>query len=272
MKKILALIILNLFLLLWQSSIFAADPVECSPVHGAVVHCVSSKLIEQEYKLLVNLPESYKSNSKKKYPVIYVLDAQWDFDLMKGINGKLRFDKNVPEAIIVGITWEGKDLNIDKLRKRDFSPARRDSKGAGLFLQVLENELIPNIESRYANNNTRVISGSSLGGLFTTYAMLKRPNLFNKVISLAPAYRLLKKRDKLILNFAENLKNSEISFYLGCGEFDGCNRHAKKIAQALDTIDLDNFEQRLHLIEGIGHAATTPIGNTHGLIFVFNDK
>jgi len=167
---------------------------------------------------------------------------------------------------------EGANLNIDKLRKRDFAPQKDSTKGAGLFLKILETEIIPRVENNYASNHDRTITGTSLGGLFTTYAMLERPKLFDKVVSLAPAYRLLKKkmRKTLLEGFSEQAKNQKLRFYLACGEFDGCTKTSKRLSQDLSALGLSKFKHRLHLIEGIGHAATTPVGNTHGLIMLFD--
>jgi len=270
MKKRIIFIAVLLSIITFVSPINAETEKPCESKEGEDVVCIESALNGQSYKLTMMLPASYKAHSKKKYPVVYVLDGQWDFELVGSIYGKLFYDKDMPEVIIVGISWAGENINIDKLRFRDFVPKKKPNRGAGLFLRILEEELIPYVEDNYPSGKTRVITGSSLGGLFTTYAMLERPTLFNKVISLAPAYRFLKNKKDLLAKFQSKAKKLPIDFYLACGEFDGCNKSSKSLSKELENLDLNKFKHELHLIKGIKHAAITPIGNTHGLITVFN--
>ena len=58
---------------------------------------------------------------------------------------------------------------------------------AAEFLRVVESELIPFVEREYrVDPKFRVLAGSSLGGLFTLYAMLERPGLFQGYIVAQP--------------------------------------------------------------------------------------
>ena len=44
-----------------------------------------------------------RANMTRRYPVLYVLDGQWDFKLMLSVQGGLAYDGFVPDMIIVGI-------------------------------------------------------------------------------------------------------------------------------------------------------------------------
>src|SRR3712207_4036075 len=71
----------------------------------------TSKIVSgQEYSLQVNLPSHY-SDTTKRFPVVYLLDSQWDFPLVSGIYGGQYYDGFMPEVIIVGITWGGENPN-----------------------------------------------------------------------------------------------------------------------------------------------------------------
>jgi len=61
-------------------------------------------------------------NSTKKYPVVYLMDSQWDFPDVKAIYGQQYFDGFIPELIVVGVTWGGTNPNPDSLRARDYTP------------------------------------------------------------------------------------------------------------------------------------------------------
>jgi len=50
------------------------------------------------------------------------------------------------------------------------------------FLSFIEKELIPSIEKTYRTNGQRILKGQSLSGLFTLYALLTKPTLFEGYI------------------------------------------------------------------------------------------
>lgn len=148
----------------------------------------------RHYQLHVGLPASYASQPERKYPVVYVTDAYWDFAKMDSIRGGLVYDKVVPEFIIVGLGYAGRDLNYGNLRRWELSPVQWGAGGADAsghavdFLRTLETEIIPFVEHEYrADPRHRVMSGASLGGLFTLFAMYTRPELFQGYIAATPA-------------------------------------------------------------------------------------
>ena len=56
-----------------------------------------------------------------------------------------------------------------------------------LLFIAIEKELQPYIETKYKTNNDKTIIGQSLGGLFATEVLLKKPTLFNKYIIISPS-------------------------------------------------------------------------------------
>lgn len=160
-------------------------------IPGSEIRKISSAIVAgQEYELHILLPGGYR-NSTKKYPVVYLMDAQWDFPLLKSIYGQQYYDGFIPELIIVGVTWGGTNPNPDSLRVRDYTPTndgRVQSGGADRFLSFMRNELFPFIENNYrAESNNRSIMGCSLGGLITLYALFTQPDLFNGYAAASPA-------------------------------------------------------------------------------------
>ena len=81
------------------------------------------------------------------------------------------------------------------LRRYDYTPTRdaNDPQGersghAAEFLAAIEHEVIPFVEKEYrVDPSYRVLSGNSLGGLFSLYAMLAGPGLFQAHIAASPA-------------------------------------------------------------------------------------
>ncbi len=149
-------------------------------VPGSQTKRFTSKVISgQEYVLQISLPAGY-DKSNKKYPVVYLMDSQWDFPLLAALYGQQYYDGFVPELIIVGITWGGEHPNPDSLRARDYTPTNEkrspQSGGAEPFLSVIKNEIFPLVEKAYQVDATdKTLVGCSLGGLFTMYTLFTHP-------------------------------------------------------------------------------------------------
>lgn len=160
-------------------------------IAGTQLLHLTSAIVGQEYDLYVNLPRGYQDTTRK-FPVIFVLDAQWDFPLAQAIFGQQYYDGFVPAAILVGITWGGVNPNYDILRARDFTPTNIKQMpvtgGAPKFLRFIKDELVPYVESTYrATKNGRTLMGSSFGGLFTLYALFHETALFDHYILTSPS-------------------------------------------------------------------------------------
>ena len=161
---------------------------------GAKVHYVESDIVGDTYELRVSLPGAYYSNPEADFPVAYVLDGQWGFTMVSDINGKLGYDGMIPGMIVVAITWAGENVDYNLKRQRDFThtanPFMPASGGAVNFLAAIEQEIIPFVDIVYRTNDQRTLMGASLGGLFSTYAMLETPKLFSGHIALSAPYSL----------------------------------------------------------------------------------
>src|SRR6266498_3010150 len=178
MKKIVLILLTALL-----ASISFSQSTEVT-IPGSQIKKITSKIVNgQEYVLQISLPAGY-ANSNRKYPVVYLMDSQWDFPLLTALYGQQYFDGFIPEFIIVGITWSGEHPNPDSLRARDYTPRNEkrlpQSGGADKFLSVIKNEIFPLVESNY-----RV--GCSLGGLFTMYTLFTHLEMFNRYVAASPA-------------------------------------------------------------------------------------
>ncbi|PYS71669.1 MAG: hypothetical protein DMF69_09630 [Acidobacteria bacterium] len=161
MSRRLVFIIISLASFLVLGSVVQAQSPRTLPIDdykpvtipGAHIRTLSSTNTKRDYDIYIHLPNATPQNAGKKYPVLYLLDGQWDFKLLDSVYGGLYYDKFVPEMIIIGITYSGPNPNYDLLRSYDYTPvAEADRPGTGdgpKFLAFLKNELFPMIEKNY---------------------------------------------------------------------------------------------------------------------------
>jgi len=234
---------------------------------------IHSSIVDQEYELQIHYPRGYE-DSDKKYPVIYLLDSQWDFPLITALYGQLFYDGFLPGVLVVGITWGGENPNHDYLRARDFTPTNSaqlpQSGGASKFLQFIKEELIPYIDSEYkSDKDKRVLMGSSFGGLFTLYTMFNETELFNGYIAGSPAIQW---DNEITFNyeneFAKKSSKLPAKLYIPIGELESTELFKKFVSQ-LKSRNYDGLELQEQIVKGVGHSGNKADGYTRGLQFVF---
>lgn len=229
----------------------------------------------QEYALYVNLPRGYQDTTKA-FPVIYLVDAQWDFPLTQAIFGEQYYDGFVPASIMIGITWGGKNPNYDSLRARDLTPTNTrqlpQSGNAPKFLSFIKNELIPFVEMKYrTKKNDRTLMGSSFGGLFTLYALFHETELFNRYVLTSPSVgwdsEVLYTYEK---NYAEKNQRLPVRLFIGVGGLEGGEvLDVRKFVDQLKARHYKDLELETRVFENIGHSGSKAEGYTRGLQAVF---
>ncbi len=164
-----------------DNSIVSQSPLEFLPGIAGDYFKLDSEIIGRPFHIFVRLPEGYEE-SEDSYPVVYVLDGDSLFPVLAPNHLFLNLDKQLPEAIIVGIAYGSFNPEINR-RGFDFSEPAKDAKpgqgGAPDFLRFLETELIPATERRYrALPERRVLFGQNRGGHMVLYSAFTKPDLF----------------------------------------------------------------------------------------------
>jgi predicted alpha/beta superfamily hydrolase len=176
-----------LFICIVSIASFAQDVAPPVP-QRLVVH---SNLLNEDRVIWVRMPAAAKVN-KESYAVLYMTDGGTNVNEIGSIIDFLADTNFMPPLIVVGIA------NTD--RNRDLTPTHADVKhsdgtpepmptsgGADKFLDFIQTELVPEIEKRYPTQPYRILAGHSLGGLFTTHALITRPDLFNAYMASSPS-------------------------------------------------------------------------------------
>jgi predicted alpha/beta superfamily hydrolase len=263
-----------LLIVLYTASLASAQYPTVTIPGTQVRKIISEKVSGQEYELQILLPGGYKQ-SNKKYPVVYVMDAQWDFPLVKSIYGQQYYDGFIPELIIVGVTWGGINPNPDSLRARDYTPAKEQrlpqSGGADKFLDFMKTELFPFVEKNYnADAGNRILMGCSLGGLFTVYTMFTHTDMFAGYAAASPAVGW----DKEVLynyekEFAANKLNKPVRLYLTVGDVERSRPVFEKFSNYISSKKYPGVSIKSKVLENTGHSGTKSETYNRGLQFIF---
>lgn len=233
-----------------------------------------SKITNSEYKLYINLPDSYESDPKKTYPIYYALDGYRTFDVTTRIHKGIWNDGFAPEMIIVGINYSGSKANPNLNRSRDLTPTSIEriasSGGASKFLKFLNSELIPFIDSHYRSDKTnRTLAGTSFAGLFTHYTLFTKPTLFNKYIINNPTFWWDNDYSyKLEEEFYKNNKTLNAKVIFISGEFDA----VEKVEQMVEQIKGRNYHNLaldFRMVENMGHLGGEAEAINQGMRFIY---
>lgn len=156
-----------------------------------------SKVLNENREIWIHLPKTYHDNtiSPAKYPVIYLLDGEINFEYYTGMADFIARTPyaDIPECIVVGIknTERTRDLTPTQSQKK--SPVNpnailfADSGGSENFVKFMHEELKPFISKNYRIQDYSVLVGHSFGGLFAINTFLTHPGYFNAYVANDPS-------------------------------------------------------------------------------------
>lgn len=127
---------------------------------------LNSTILLEEREIQILLPESYHSNAAATYPVVYVIDGDYNFH---GVSGVLDFMANkaqlIPDVILVAIADKGTEIYRQNMTPAGLTaPFKKEDAGkAEQFLTFLTQEVKPYINSNYRTANNTILVGHSMG-------------------------------------------------------------------------------------------------------------
>lgn len=150
---------------------------DATPPETPPTRYLYSAAVQDSFALYIQLPKGYRPGQNRTYPVVFLLDANVYFEVVRAQLDKLT--KAAP-VILVGIGYRDVGL-LDSLRQRDYTyplAAPADSfavsGGGKQFLAFLTQELLPYVDRQYNTDpGQRALLGHSLGGYFALYALLE---------------------------------------------------------------------------------------------------
>lgn len=231
------------------------------------------------YPLFVKLPRSYHSNKEQRYPVIYLTDAWYSFQVTSGAT---RFPMNsgvMEEAIIVGISYS-KGSRGSSSRVRDYTPSKAaswklETGGAEAHAKFIRDTVFLYIDGNYRTKAAeRTFVGNSLGGLFGAYILFEHPDMFSSYILGSPSVWF---DDNHILSSPMTKPNKSIKVYLAVGglempEFGEREQMVTGATQLVEKINAQsnkNIDLKFHIIQGARHATAFPTTLIQGLDWIY---
>jgi predicted alpha/beta superfamily hydrolase len=150
--------------------------------------------LKKNRKVSILLPFDYDKNLQKRYPVLYMHDAQnlynphspygnWE------INHKLAVlaERGLGDIIVVAVD------HGEAERVNEFLPVKNDKLGTSdgkKYVRFMAETLKPFVDENYRTLPSRShtgMGGSSMGGLITAYAGLMFPQVFGKLMIFSPS-------------------------------------------------------------------------------------
>lgn len=254
---------------------------------GTQVWSVPDPVSGRNYEVFVSLPASYEAEPNRRYPVLYVTDADYAFPIIRQIARRVNLDGPViEEFILVGLSYAVGEGGMSS-RTRDYTPVRiNDRTGGGVAYQAyLKTQALPFIEDRFrADPERRILLGHSYGGLLGAQILFSEPELFDGYILGSPSFWF---GDHAMMQTEADYARAHtdlparVHMYIGEYEFPGSGRLNTRYDMVGDNA---RFEERLRargyqsltltseVLNDEDHLTVAPRGFTRALMAVLPAK
>jgi len=174
-------------------------------------HRVASREFHNERSVLVYLPPGYDDEPTARYPVLYMNDGNNVFDAATSFAGvEWGVDETAERLILAGRLRKLIVVAIYNTagRLNEYSPVADARLGGGRaddYLAFVTETVKPLIDRTYRTRtgpDDTAIAGSSLGGLVSLYALIRRPDVFGGGGVMSPS---LWWADRAVIRMSEQL-------------------------------------------------------------------
>jgi hypothetical protein len=257
---------------------------------------IQGKDFDWPHEVQVALPASY-FHSDNAYPVLWVLDGSYIFEMAMGLAAYARAD-NVPEMIVVGVGAPRGIPASEFARRRAFEftpnqemlfPGLGPNKlramgpstqtvagGAPRFLPFLVDDVRTRLTAEYRmNSKDHVIFGVSGGGGFVGYALFAKPGAFDKYICGSPSlnsgnFQVFQMEEQ----YAATHKDLDSKVFFGAGEQEITDDVGAewdlvgsmiRLAQTLRLRDYPSLRVDVRIFPGESHMTAIPFTLSWGM-------
>jgi predicted alpha/beta superfamily hydrolase len=160
-----------------------------APLETGRTYRIASRVLGETRVVDVALPPGYAASPTRRYPVVVVLDGEFEHEIAAAAARFYATMSHIPPVIVVGVrnTDRMRDMTPPAAPGFTVPPEARTAGGADRFLEFVAGELLPWVEGRYRASPMRVLIGHSLSGLFVLHALAQRPALFTGYVVMEPS-------------------------------------------------------------------------------------
>ena len=264
-----------------------------------------------DHEIQVALPPGY-AKSDKRYPVLWLTDGHAIFT--EGVNVVRRLTTQVPQMIIVGVgvtpeavgefqtrrgyefspfdNWKetnapGRDVYMkagaamDEYTKKAGMGAFERAGGARQFLSFIVDDVRPALAKQYRMSDVNILFGHSGGGTFCTYALVARPEGFQKYIcSSAALYGGNEHFFELESRYARAHDDMKADVFFGAGEKEivqpaiaglGLVSSTVRMVEVLSERKYPSLKLSMRIFPAEDHTTTLPMSLSFGLRTVWKE-
>ncbi|WP_347567270.1 alpha/beta hydrolase-fold protein [Olleya sp. YS] len=208
---------------------------------------LNSEKLGETRQIKIQLPRNYDT-SDKKYPVIYVFDADYLFEPVAGNVDYYAYWEDIPEAIVIGVNQYG-------LRENDCYYSEQNSlpiESGAAFFEFVGMELVPFINKTFRTENFKVAVGHGKTANFINYYLLKGIPLFQSYIVLSPD--LAPDMSDYLIEVFPKLEQKTF-YYLATttNDVSDIQKKTEALSNSLKAIDNDNVLKTFDTFEGPSH-------------------
>lgn len=262
-------------------------------VLGSQVWDVPDPVSGRAYQVFVHLPPSYESQPQRRYPVLYVTDADYAFPLARQIGRRLNGEgPKIEEFILIGLSYARGDAGPQS-RNRDYTPTANGPAsasslvhgGAAAYQVYLRDQVMPFVERRFRADLARnYLLGHSYGGLLGAQILLTDPSMFAGYVLGSPSLWFDKRHMfEVEAAYAKAHRDLPAKVYMYVGEYEAVRADDPRYNDDVDMVaDNRAFEAALksrdypglilksEVLNDEDHLSVAPRGLTHGLKFLLS--
>lgn len=256
-------------------------------VVGSEVWNVPDPVSGRVYQVFVALPPSYDESPDRRYPVLYVTDADYAFPLARQIGRRLNVEgPKLEEFILVGLSYSVGDDGMTS-RRRDYTPTPNGPSSApkdavhgvaAPYITYLREKVLPFVAGRYRTDESRrLLLGHSYGALLGSQILFTDPDMFSGYIVGSPSFwydrNVMSRFEK---DYGAGHSDLKASVYMYVGEREApafgndadMVADAKNMQAALRAHNYPSLRLKLDVLNDEDHLSVAPRGLTHGLKYL----
>lgn len=275
-----------------QTATDSADADQGRPyvLKGTQVWSVPDPVSGREYEIFVSLPASYEANPTRRYPVLYVTDADYAFPIVRQLARRMNLEEPVIEDfILIGLSYAKGDSSADS-RRRDYTPTPNGPRNAGnaehgggpAYQAYLKSQVLPFVEQKFrTDTERRILLGHSYGGLLGAQILFTDPAMFGGYVLGSPSLWYDKRHMmKMEADYARTHRDLTAEVFMYVGGFEGPGATPRHNSKADMVGDMRTMEQVLKsraypglsvqstVLVDEDHLTVAPVGFTRALMSV----